>query len=58
MPSANGPLAVLFDIDGTLIQLGRRGAVAWREAFQDLYGIPADIGRFSDAGMTDPEVGA
>jgi phosphoglycolate phosphatase-like HAD superfamily hydrolase len=51
------PLAVLFDIDGTLITTGGAGAVAWRHAFQDLYGIPADIGAFTDAGMTDPAVG-
>jgi len=50
------PLAVLFDIDGTLITTGGAGAVAWRLAFEELYGIPADIGKFSDAGMTDPEV--
>jgi phosphoglycolate phosphatase-like HAD superfamily hydrolase len=50
-------IAVLFDIDGTLITTGGAGAVAWRRAFEDLYGIPADIGKFSDAGMTDPEVG-
>jgi phosphoglycolate phosphatase len=49
--------AILFDIDGTLISSGGAGTVAWREAFQDLYGIPADIGKFTDAGMTDPEVG-
>jgi phosphoglycolate phosphatase len=49
--------AVLFDIDGTLITTGGAGAVAWRLAFEELYGIPADIGKFSDAGMTDPEVG-
>jgi phosphoglycolate phosphatase-like HAD superfamily hydrolase len=48
---------VLFDIDGTLITTGGAGAVAWRRAFEELYGIPADIGAFSDAGMTDPEVG-
>jgi phosphoglycolate phosphatase len=53
----NGTVAVLFDIDGTLITTGGAGAVAWRLAFDDLYGIPADIGRFTDAGMTDPEVG-
>ncbi|MGH2945281.1 MAG: HAD family hydrolase [Solirubrobacteraceae bacterium] len=52
------PLAILFDIDGTLITTGGAGAVAWRRAFEELYGIPADIGQFSDAGMTDPEVGA
>lgn len=50
-------VAILFDIDGTLIDTGGAGAVAWRMAFEDLYGIPADIGRFSDSGMTDPEVG-
>jgi phosphoglycolate phosphatase-like HAD superfamily hydrolase len=51
------PVAVLFDIDGTLITSGGAGAVACRLAFTELYGIPADIGQFSDAGMTDPEVG-
>jgi phosphoglycolate phosphatase len=50
-------VAILFDIDGTLISSGGAGAVSWRMAFEDLYGIPADIGQFSDAGMTDPEVG-
>lgn len=53
----SGARAVLFDIDGTLISSGGAGAVAWREAFQELHGVPADIGRFTDAGMTDPEVG-
>jgi len=51
------PIAILLDIDGTLITTGGAGAVAWRLAFEELYGIPADIGMFSDAGMTDPEVG-
>jgi phosphoglycolate phosphatase len=51
------PGAVLFDIDGTLITTGGAGAVAWRRAFDGLYGIPADIGAYTDAGMTDPEVG-
>jgi phosphoglycolate phosphatase len=51
------PLAILFDIDGTLISTGGAGAASWRAAFDDLYGIPADIGKFTDAGMTDPEVG-
>jgi phosphoglycolate phosphatase len=50
-------LAVLFDIDGTLLITGGAGAASWRLAFDELYGIPADIGQFTDAGMTDPEVG-
>jgi phosphoglycolate phosphatase-like HAD superfamily hydrolase len=49
---------LLFDIDGTLVSTGGAGAVAWKRAFDDLYGIPADIGAFTDAGMTDPDVGA
>ena len=50
-------IAVLFDIDGTLITTGGAGAASWRLAFDELYGIPADIGEFTDAGMTDPAVG-
>jgi phosphoglycolate phosphatase len=53
----NETLAVLFDIDGTLISSGGAGAASWRLAFEELYGIPADIGKYTDAGMTDPEVG-
>ena len=49
---------LLFDIDGTLVSTGGAGAEAWKRAFDDLYGIPADIGEFTDAGMTDPDVGA
>src|SRR3954447_16471111 len=53
---ADEPQAVLFDIDGTLISTGGAGARSWRHAFNTLYGIPADIGQFTDAGMTDPTV--
>jgi phosphoglycolate phosphatase-like HAD superfamily hydrolase len=49
--------AILFDIDGTLITTGGAGAASWRLAFEELYDVPADIGKFTDAGMTDPEVG-
>jgi phosphoglycolate phosphatase-like HAD superfamily hydrolase len=42
-----GPLAILFDIDGTLISTGGAGARSWTWAFQTLYGVPADIGAFS-----------
>jgi phosphoglycolate phosphatase len=50
------PQAILFDIDGTLISTGGAGARSWRYAFDELHGIPADIGEFTDAGMTDPTV--
>jgi phosphoglycolate phosphatase len=50
------PQAVLFDVDGTLISTGGAGARSWRHAFDELYGIPADIGQYTDAGMTDPVV--
>jgi phosphoglycolate phosphatase len=49
---------LLFDIDGTLVSTGGAGAVAWKQAFLELHGIPADINQFTDAGMTDPDVGA
>lgn len=51
------PLAVLFDVDGCLISSGGAGTRAWRHAFERLHGIPADIGQFTEAGMTDPDVG-
>jgi phosphoglycolate phosphatase-like HAD superfamily hydrolase len=51
-----GRTVVLFDIDGTLINSGGAGAASWALAFDELYGVPADIGAFTDAGMTDPEV--
>ena len=50
------PRVVLFDVDGTLISTGGAGARSWRHAFDVLHGIPADIGEFTDAGMTDPVV--
>ena len=54
----DSPRILLFDIDGTLVSTGGAGAVAWKQAFEELHGIPADIGQFTDAGMTDPDVGA
>jgi phosphoglycolate phosphatase len=50
--------AVLFDIDGTLIDTGDAGARSWRWAFDRLHGVSADIGGSSSAGMTDPDVAA
>ena len=51
------PQAILFDVDGLLITTGGAGTNSWRWAFNELYGIPADIGKFTEAGMTDPVVG-
>ena len=51
------PIVVLFDVDGTLISTGGAGTRSWRWAFEELHGIPADIGEYSEAGMTDPVVG-
>ena len=48
--------AVLWDIDGTLISTGGAGAVAWQRAFEELYGIEANIDEHTRAGMTDPEI--
>ena len=50
------PPVVLFDIDGTLISTGGAGGRAWSRAFEKLWGIPGDITRFSEVGMTDPNV--
>jgi len=51
------PIAVLFDVDETLISTGGAGAKAWRWAFDHLWGMEADITKFTKGGMTDPEVG-
>jgi phosphoglycolate phosphatase len=50
-------MVVLFDIDGTLIDTGGSGARSWGAAFETLYGVAADIGAYSVAGQTDPQVG-
>ncbi|MDA8080237.1 MAG: HAD family hydrolase [Actinomycetota bacterium] len=52
----DGPVAILFDIDGTLITSGGAGTRAWALAFDEVYGVKVDISQFSDLGMTDPEV--
>lgn len=52
-----GPLAVLFDIDETLVHTGGAGKRSWAWAFDQLHGVPADIGKHTSAGETDPQVG-
>ncbi len=52
-----GPLAVLFDIDETLVHTGGAGTRSWAWAFDQLRGVPADIGKHTSAGETDPQGG-
>jgi phosphoglycolate phosphatase len=48
--------AVLWDIDQTLLSTGGAGAVAWQRAFEELYGVAANIEEHTRSGMTDPEI--
>lgn len=48
--------AVLFDIDGTLLVTGGAGGAAWQRAFEELYGVEANVAERTDAGMTDPQI--
>jgi phosphoglycolate phosphatase len=50
------PVVVLFDVDETLVHTGGAGGRSWKAAFNELYGIPADIGAHTSAGETDPQV--
>jgi phosphoglycolate phosphatase len=50
-------LAIAFDVDETLISTGGAGARSWKRAFDKLWKVEADIGKFTKSGMTDPEVG-
>lgn len=52
------PLAVAFDVDETLVSTGGAGAKSWQRAFDKLWSVDADIGKFTESGMTDPEVGS
>jgi phosphoglycolate phosphatase len=58
MTAADGvsPTVVLFDVDETLVHTGGSGARSWNAAFEQLYGVPADIGAHTSAGETDPQV--
>jgi phosphoglycolate phosphatase len=58
MNDPNPIRAVLFDIDGTLLVTGGAGGTAWQRAFEQLYGVEANIADHTDAGMTDPEIAA
>ena len=51
------PHAILFDVDGTLVETGGAGGESWRRAFRDLYDLDAGVKLFSEVGETDPVVG-
>ncbi len=56
MSEPAGVRAVLFDIDGTLLVTGGAGGAAWQRAFEELYGMEANVAEHTDAGMTDPQI--
>jgi phosphoglycolate phosphatase len=49
--------AVLFDIDGTLIDTGGASDHAWKRAFKELQGVDVDFPAVTGKGVPDPEVG-
>jgi beta-phosphoglucomutase-like phosphatase (HAD superfamily) len=49
--------AVLFDIDGTLIDSGGASDRAWKRAFKELQGVDVDVPAVTGKGVPDPEVG-
>jgi phosphoglycolate phosphatase len=54
---ASDGVAILFDIDGTLLSTGGASDRAWRRAFAELYGIEVNVGDYTGKGVTDPVVG-
>jgi phosphoglycolate phosphatase len=49
--------AVLFDIDGTLIESGGASDRAWHRAFMELHGVDVQISEITGKGVPDPAVG-
>ena len=49
--------AVLFDIDGTLIESGGASDRAWHRAFEELQGVDVQISKVTGKGVPDPAVG-
>ena len=57
MMPEGGTQAVLFDIDGTLIDSGGASDRAWKRAFKELQGVDVDVPAVTGKGVPDPEVG-
>jgi phosphoglycolate phosphatase len=49
--------AILFDIDGTLIESGGASDRAWHRAFEELHGVHVEISKVTGKGVPDPAVG-
>ena len=49
--------AILFDIDGTLIESGGSSDRAWHRAFDELHGVDVEISKVTGKGVPDPAVG-
>lgn len=49
--------AILFDIDGTLIESGGASDRAWHRAFEELHGVDVQISKVTGKGVPDPAVG-
>jgi phosphoglycolate phosphatase len=47
---------LLFDIDGTLIECGPQTRELFEAALIEVFGTAGDIGRYSFAGRTDPQI--
>lgn len=54
---AEQPAALLFDIDGTLIDTGGASDRAWHRAFLELYGVEVNVPDYTGKGVPDPTVG-
>ena len=49
--------ALLFDIDGTLIDTGGASDRAWHRAFLELHDVSVNVPDYTGKGVPDPEVG-
>src|SRR5207253_1574197 len=51
--TSGGTVAVLWDIDGTLLTTARAGIRAWEDAVTQVTGIEVELAEFPTAGLTD-----